>query len=122
MPQGIGRLLAIVGAAAAIAVAALLILAFLHLGGWLVVGLFGLAILGGSFWLDLLDGDAVVDYSPGGEAVTLLALQRAQRALASPEEKRAAAAKRQEGRRWHWIARGVGTILVAAGFGFFLLA
>ena len=89
MPQGIGRLLAIVGITAAVAVTVLLVFAFLNLGGWLVVGLIGLALVGSSFWLDLLDGDAVVDYAPGGEAVTLLARQRAQRELASPEEKQA---------------------------------
>ena len=122
MPPGIGKLLATIGAISGILLAVSLVFSFLHLGGWLVLGLLGLALLGGSFWLDLLDGHAVADYTPGGESVTLLAQQMANRQRASAEEKLAVAAERAAARHLHIVARGVGLILTAAGFGLFFLA
>ena len=122
MPKGVGKLVVACGLTAILVAAVALVFAFIHLGGWLVVGLIGLGVLGASFWLDLLDGDAVVDYAPGGEAVTLLVMQRAQRAQLSLEQKLAAAAERKANRFRHSVARGVGFILVLAGFGFILLS
>lgn len=121
MPGDVGRRLSVGAAIIGFVIAGLLVIALIQFVGWLAIGVIGLLVLLASVWLDMLGGYALADFSPGGEAVRLLARQMAERDRASPEQKLAMAAERESRRRQHYIARTVGVALTAAGIGMFLL-
>lgn len=121
MPGGVGRRLATGAAIIGFVIAGLLVIGLFQLVGWLAIALIGLLTLLASVWLDMLGGHAVSDFSPGGEAVHLLARQMAERDRASPEQKLAMAADQESRRRLIYIARTIGMAVTAAGIGMFLL-
>lgn len=121
MPGGVGKQVAKAAAIIGFAIAGLVVIVLFQLVGWLAIGVIGLLVLLASVWLDMLGGNAVSDFSHGGETVRLLARQMAERQRASPEQKLALAAEEDSRRRLLYIARTVGVALTAAGIGMFLL-
>lgn len=88
--------------------------------GWLGVGLSGLAVLLISMWVDLDAEHPVSLHAHGSAELNLVARQNSERFRASPEERLARVAARENRRRILGLVRGIGLVLAILGFGLFV--